>query len=90
MVTKARNLVSEDMNWDILNVNFGTSHDSAIILSERLTREEIYTLFLLLANEKRKIMIRRALRNPLNLLRNPKFLLKALTNILTGKPLIEK
>lgn len=87
---KERNLVSEDMNWDILNVNFGTSHDRAIILSERLTREEIYKLFLLFANEKRKIMVKRALRNPLNLLRNPKSLLKALTKILLGKPLIER
>jgi len=87
---KERNLVSEDMDWDILNVNFGENHDNAIILSEKLTKDEIYKLFLLFANEKRKIMIKRALRNPLNLLRNPKSLLKALTKILSGKPLIER
>jgi len=87
---KERNLVSEDMNWDILNVNFGMNHDNAIILSEKLTRDEIYKLFLLFVSEKRKIMIRRALRNPLNLLRNPKSLLKALTKMLSGKPLIER
>jgi radical SAM superfamily enzyme YgiQ (UPF0313 family) len=84
---KARNLVSEDMNWDILNVNFGESQGNAIILSEKLTKDEIYKLFLLFTNEKRKIMIKRALRNPLNLLRNPKPLLKALMRILSGKPL---
>lgn len=85
---KARNLISEDVDWDILNVNFGENHNDAIILSEKLTRKEIYKLFLLFANEKRKIMIKRTLRNPLNLLRNPKSLLKALTRILSGKPLI--
>ena len=85
---KARNLVSEDMNWDILNVNFGENQDNAIILSEKLTKDEIYKLFLLFANEKRKIVIKRALRNPLNLLRNPKSLLKALTRILSGKSVI--
>jgi len=85
---KARNLVSEDMNWENINVNFGESHGNAIILSEKLTKDEIYKLFLLFTNEKRKIMIKRALRNPLNLLRNPKSLLKALMRILSGKPLI--
>jgi radical SAM superfamily enzyme YgiQ (UPF0313 family) len=81
---KARNLVSEDMNWDILNVNFGENHDNAIILSEKLTKGEIYELFLVFTNEKRKMMIKRALRNPLDLLRDPKSSLKALTRILSG------
>lgn len=87
---KARNLVNEDMNWDTLNVNFGENYNDAIILSEKLTREEIYKLFLLFANEKKKIMIKRSLRNPLNLLKNPKSLLKTLTKILSGKLLIER
>lgn len=76
------------MNWDILNVNFGESHGNAIILSEKLTKDEIYKLFLLFANEKRKIKIKSALRNPSNLLRKPKSLLKALMRIFSGKPLI--
>lgn len=84
---KARNLVSEDIDWDILNVNFGENHNDAIILSENLTREEIYKLFLLFVNEKTRIMIKRALRNPLGLLRNPKTVLKAITKILSRKPL---
>jgi len=87
---KARNLVSENIDWDILNVNFGENHNDAIILSETLTREEIYKLFLLFVNEKSRIMIRRALRNPLGLLRNPKKVLKAITKILSRKPLTER
>ncbi|UZE93663.1 MAG: B12-binding domain-containing radical SAM protein [Candidatus Pacearchaeota archaeon] len=82
---KARNLVSEDMNWNSLNVNFGESHNDAIILSEKLTRDEIYKLFLLFRNEKLKIVIKNTLKNPLKI---PKRLLIALVKILSGKPLI--
>jgi len=80
---KARNLVSEDMNWDFLNVNFGVNHDNAVVLSERLTRKEIYELFQLFAKIKRKIKIKRALKNP-------KSLLKLFAKIWSGKPLIER
>jgi len=80
---RTKNLVSKDMNWDFLNVNFGVSHNNAVILSERLTREEIYELFLLFANIKRKIKIKKALKNP-------KSLLKLFTKILSGEPLIER
>lgn len=81
---KTRNLVCEDMNWDILNVNFGENHDNAIILSEMLSKEEIYELFLMFIDEKRKIMIKRALRSPLIFFKHPKLVIKAL-NILLGK-----
>lgn len=80
---KARNLVSEDMDWDILNVNFGTNHDKAIILSETLTREEIYRLFLLFAKIKRKIKIKQSLRKP-------RSFLSMVRRVLSGKPLIER
>lgn len=86
----SRNLVSEDIDWDILNVNFGENHKDAIILSENLTREEIYKLFLLFVKEKTRIMIKSALRNPLGLLRNPKRVLKAIKKILSRKPLTER
>ncbi len=78
-----RNLVSEDMDWNALNVNFGTNHDNAIILSEKLTREEIYELFLLFAAIKKKRKMKR-------ILKNPKSLLKILPKILSRQPLIER
>jgi radical SAM superfamily enzyme YgiQ (UPF0313 family) len=78
-----KNLVSEDMNWDRLNVNFGASHSNAIILSEKLTKDEIYELFLLFAKIKRNIKIKKSLKNP-------KSLLKLLTKLLSEKPLIER
>ena len=78
-----KNLVDEKMDWDDLNVNFGVSHHKAIILSEKLTREEIYELFLRFARLKAKIRIIKALHNP-------KSLFKLLSKILSGEPLIEK
>ena len=80
---RARNLVGEDMNWDRLNVHFGVNHHDAVILSETLTREEIYELFLRFAEIKGRARIRKALRNP-------KSLLKLLARALSGKPLVER
>ncbi|MBI2266386.1 MAG: radical SAM protein [Armatimonadetes bacterium] len=40
-----RGLVSEEMDWDRLNVTFASHHKKAIILSEVLTREELHRLF---------------------------------------------
>jgi len=80
---RTKNLVSKDTNWDFLNVNFGVNHNNAVILSERLTKEEIYELFLLFAKIKRKIKIKKTLKNP-------KSLLRLFTKILSVKPLIER
>lgn len=84
---RAKNLVSEDMNWDILNVNFGEHHSNAIILSEKLTREEIYKLYSLFINMKIKAAIKALLKNPVDI---PKSLLNALTRILSGRSLIDR
>jgi radical SAM superfamily enzyme YgiQ (UPF0313 family) len=43
---KSRGLVSKDMDWDRLNVNFEEVHDKVVILSEHLTKEEIWKLFM--------------------------------------------
>lgn len=43
---RSKGLVSERMDWEKLNVNFDSNYGAAIILSEKLTREEIYKLFL--------------------------------------------
>lgn len=84
---KAKNLVSEDMNWGVLNQNFGENHNNAIILSERLTREEIYKLFLLFVDVKIKAIIKALWKNPVNI---PRALLNGLIRILSGRPLIER
>jgi len=64
---KARNLINEDMDWDILNVNFKANYDKAVILSEKLTRMEIYKLFALFIKLKRKmkkrLKVRKILKN---------------------------
>jgi radical SAM superfamily enzyme YgiQ (UPF0313 family) len=38
-------VVSNDMDWSKLNVNFGMHYKSAVIVSQALTREELYTIF---------------------------------------------
>ena len=80
---RTRNLVSEDMDWETLNVNFGVCHANAIILSEKLTRDEIYELFLLFADIKKKRKLKRSLRNP-------KTLSKILVKMLFRQPLVER
>ena len=64
----SRGLVAEKMDWDRLNVDFSDNYDSAIILSEKLTRKEIHALFLRFGHEQRKNAIyssvKTGLRNP--------------------------
>ena len=65
------------MDWDALDLGFASGKDKAIILSENLTRDEIYELFLMFKKERMKIARRRqiktALRNPFRI---PRFLLR--------------
>lgn len=42
---KQKNLVSDNMDWSVLNVNFEDNPASAIILSEKLGRKEIVDLY---------------------------------------------
>lgn len=76
---KSRNLVDEKMDWDKLNVNFEDNYNSVVIVSERLTRMEIYKLFLRFMREKRKdgiyYLIKKGLQNPSKI---PGFLIKKL------------
>ncbi len=65
---KKRNLVSEDMDWRALDVDFAKNHKKAIILSEKLSRQEIHKLYLKFMREKkmrvRKRLLIKALKNP--------------------------
>ncbi|MBF0567058.1 MAG: radical SAM protein [Nitrospirae bacterium] len=40
-----RNLVSNDMDWNILNINFELNTDKAIIMSNTLTRRQLLVLY---------------------------------------------
>jgi anaerobic magnesium-protoporphyrin IX monomethyl ester cyclase len=42
---KSRNLVSDNMDWGRLNVNFEVNHANAIILSEVVGRERLYRIY---------------------------------------------
>jgi radical SAM superfamily enzyme YgiQ (UPF0313 family) len=42
---KSRGLVSNDMDWDRLNINFEISNTNAIILSETMSREKLYHIY---------------------------------------------
>jgi len=74
---RTRGLVNEKMDWFRLKEDFADNHDSAIILSEKLTREEIYGLFLRFKRyqKRRKIynLVKKGLRNPLRI---PDFLIR--------------
>lgn len=87
---EARGLVGDDMDWDALDVNFDTGRDKVIILSENLTRDELYQLYLTFREERakirRKARAKMALRNPLII---PRIVVTALVRILPGRRLIE-
>lgn len=65
---KARGLVSEDMNWESLGANFAESHEKTVILSEKLTKEKLYELYLRFQKERKrrrmKYIFRESLRHP--------------------------
>jgi len=83
---KIRNLVSENMDWDDLNISFSRNYNKGIILSETLTRKELYSLYLLFRNHKLKVLIRNTLKHPLTI---PKVLLNVVERILLDIPLTE-
>ena len=64
---KSRDLVSDDMDWSKLNVNFDVNHANAIILSESLNRERLYQIY-------RKFRRQRLVRNIRSLITHPMLL----------------
>lgn len=61
---RSRGLVSENMDWDRLNVNFEVNHADAIILSETMGREKLYRIY-------RRFRRQRLLRNLRSLATHP-------------------
>lgn len=66
---KKRGLVNEKMDWSVLDVDFAKNHQRAVTLSEKLTREELYQLFLKFKGEQKRRLIIYALKNPLKILK---------------------
>jgi len=78
---KDRGMVSEKMDWSTLNVEFLENHKEAIILSETLSREELFQLILLFKAEQRKRHIVDSLKHPINILRYVYHFLKNQANL---------
>jgi len=64
---KSRGLVSDNMNWDRLNINFEVQHANAIILSETVSRERLYQIY-------NKFRRQRLVRNIRSLMAHPMLL----------------
>ena len=63
---KKRKAVTDDMDWDRLNVNFNVNPEKAIVLSEVLSRQEILKLY-------RKFQSLRLFKNARNVWFTPQF-----------------
>jgi len=61
---KNRGLVSDDMDWEKLDVSFAENHKRAIILSEKLSREELLSLYRKFQILRYETMLKNALKHP--------------------------
>lgn len=66
---KEREMVNEKMDWSTLNVEFLENHKEAIILSETLTRDELYRLIMMFKAEQKKRFLIDFIKHPVNILR---------------------
>jgi len=63
-LAKKRGLVSNNMDWNKLDVMFGENYKNAIILSEKLSREELYNLYKKFKTHQRFLRIKNAILHP--------------------------
>lgn len=61
---RKRKLVSNQMNWNRLNINFSAQPKKAIILSETLSRDELWRFYRLFQRERLKIAVKKIWRQP--------------------------
>jgi len=61
---KKKGLVSEDMDWSLLNVNFQQQPEKAIILSEKLTRQQLWELYQKFRRQRLLIALKKIWRQP--------------------------
>lgn len=73
---KGRGMVNENMDWSNLNVEFLENYEEAIILSETLTRDELYKLILMFKAEQKRRHVIDFVKHPLNILRHTYHLVK--------------
>ncbi len=71
-------MVSNDMDWDKLRMEFGEIPDKAIVLSEVLTRDELFELYRLFEKEK---VIRDFNRIMRDVIRHPMLFFKKLPRV---------
>lgn len=64
---QSRGLVSDQMDWSRLDVDFYQNHDRAVILSEELNRGDIYKLFLKFKREQKRRLAMYFIKNPLKI-----------------------
>lgn len=62
-----RGLVNEKMDWSTLNVEFLENHEKAIILSETLTKDELYKFILKFRALQKRRQIVDVLKHPINI-----------------------
>ena len=67
---KERGMVDENMDWSTLNVEFLENHEEAIILSETLSRGELYKLIMMFKAEQKKRYYIDFLKHPINIPRH--------------------
>lgn len=73
---KEKGLVNEKMDWSTLNVEFWQNHEQAIILSETLTRDELYKFILKFRALQKTRRIIDVLKHPINIPRTAYHFLK--------------
>lgn len=82
---REKGIVSQDMDWSRLNVDFEENHCRAIILSDNLTRREIYGFFLRFRRYRRIKetcdLLKKAFKSPLRALR---FIIKKICGLSGG------
>ncbi|MCG2686227.1 B12-binding domain-containing radical SAM protein, partial [Candidatus Parcubacteria bacterium] len=78
---KEKGLVGQNMDWSTLDVDFTQNHKKAVILSEKLTRRELYRLFKKFKREQKRRLIVYALKNSQKI---PKYLAGAMRRKLHG------
>ncbi|EKD53459.1 MAG: methyltransferase [uncultured bacterium] len=67
---KERGMVDENMDWSTLNVEFLENHEEAIILSETLSRGELFELIKMFKAEQKKRYYIDFLKHPINIPRH--------------------
>lgn len=65
-LAKKKGLVDDvDFDWSKLSAMFGDNHENAIILSDTLSREELYQLYLKFKKVRGKLRMRNAILHPI-------------------------